>query len=57
MAQRMAHRFHVNTRAGAERDPVFRRDVWENGAKDTWARIETWLKDEGPAITARLLAA
>lgn len=57
MAQRMAHRFHVNTREGAERDPVFRRDVWETGAKDIWIRIEAWLKDEGPAITARLLAA
>jgi len=35
---------------------VFRRDVWETGAKDIWVRIEAWLQDEGPAITARLLA-
>lgn len=56
MAQRMARRFYVNTRAAAEQDPVFRRDVWEPRAKDIWLRIEAWLKDEGPAITARLLA-
>jgi hypothetical protein len=57
MAQRMAHRFYVNTRAAAERDPVYRRDVWESRARDIWLRIEAWLKDEGPAITTRLLAA
>jgi Phosphotransferase enzyme family len=56
MAQRMAHRFCVNTRAAAERDPVFHRDVWEPRAKDIWLRIEVWLKNEGPAITARLIA-
>jgi hypothetical protein len=56
MAQRMAHRFHVNTQASADRDPVFRREVWETGAKDIWLRIEAWLQAAGPAMTARLLA-
>jgi aminoglycoside phosphotransferase (APT) family kinase protein len=55
-AQRMAHRFHVNTRWAAERDPVFFRDVWETSEKYVWLRMEAWLEDEGQAITARLLS-
>jgi Ser/Thr protein kinase RdoA (MazF antagonist) len=55
MIRRQIHRFHMTSRAAAERDPAFRR-VWEDSAKDSWARTETWIEAEGPAITARLLA-
>jgi aminoglycoside phosphotransferase (APT) family kinase protein len=55
MAGRMIHRFHLSTRMAAEEDPVFRRR-WESSAKDWWARTEAWIADEGPAITAQLLA-
>jgi hypothetical protein len=55
-ATRMIHRFHVNMRAAAEIDPVFKR-LWDEDAKDRLPRAETWIHDEGPAITARLTAA
>ncbi|GII53261.1 hypothetical protein Pth03_16500 [Planotetraspora thailandica] len=54
-ATRMIHRFHVNMRAAAEVDPVFKR-MWDEGVKDRLPRAETWIEREGPAITARLVA-
>ncbi|WP_433411199.1 phosphotransferase enzyme family protein [Microtetraspora malaysiensis] len=50
-ATTMIGRFHVNMRAAAERDPVFRR-FWDEGAKDRLPRAEAWIQQEGPAITA-----
>lgn len=54
LARRMIHRFHLSTRAAAEKDPVFRR-LWEDNGKDRLPRAETWIEQEGPAITAQLL--
>ncbi|MEV6981591.1 aminoglycoside phosphotransferase family protein [Sphaerisporangium sp. NPDC051017] len=54
-AARMIGRFHVNMRAAAEVDPVFRR-FWDEGARDRLPRAESWVREHGPAITARLLA-
>ncbi|RCG21918.1 aminoglycoside phosphotransferase family protein [Sphaerisporangium album] len=54
-AARMIGRFHVNMRAAAEVDPVFRR-FWDEGAKDRLPRAEAWIHEHGPAITARLVA-
>ncbi|GAA3684212.1 hypothetical protein GCM10022224_056070 [Nonomuraea antimicrobica] len=50
-ATTMIGRFHVNMRAAAERDPVFRR-FWDEGVKDRLPRAEAWIQQEGPAITA-----
>jgi phosphotransferase family enzyme len=50
-ATKMIGRFHVNMRAAAERDPVFRR-FWDEGAKDRLPRAKAWIQREGPAITA-----
>ncbi|WP_169953599.1 phosphotransferase enzyme family protein [Microbispora sp. H11081] len=52
-AARMIHRFHVNMRSAAEVDPVFRR-IWDQEAAHRLPRAESWINDEGPAITARL---
>lgn len=52
-ATTMIGRFHVNMRAAAERDPVFRR-FWDEGAKDRLPRAEAWIRQEGPAITAAI---
>jgi hypothetical protein len=49
----MARRYHEDSRASAELDPVFRK-LWEDGAKDELPRAEAWLRDNAPAITARL---
>jgi hypothetical protein len=49
----MARRYHEDSRASAELDPVFRK-LWEDGAKDQLPRAETWLREAAPAITARL---
>src|SRR5438105_4532117 len=49
----MARRYHEDSRASAELDPVFRK-LWEDGAKDELPRAEAWLRDAAPAITARL---
>ncbi|MFG2076402.1 Phosphotransferase enzyme family protein [Nonomuraea maritima] len=49
----MIGRFHVNMRTAAEQDPVFRR-FWDEGAKDRLPRAETWIQQEGPAITAEI---
>ncbi|MGO9505689.1 MAG: phosphotransferase enzyme family protein [Streptosporangiaceae bacterium] len=56
LARRMIHRFHLSIRAAAETDPVFRA-LWEDNGKDRLPRAETWIGQEGPAITARLVAA
>ncbi|MER5426337.1 phosphotransferase enzyme family protein [Streptosporangium roseum] len=55
-ATHMIGRFHVNMRAAAGADPVFRR-LWDGGVKDRLPRAEAWIHDEGPAITARLTVA
>jgi len=54
-ATAMIHRFHVNMRAAADVDPVFKR-LWEEGVKDRLPRAEAWIHDQGPAIDARLTA-
>jgi aminoglycoside phosphotransferase (APT) family kinase protein len=56
VADEMIRRFHVSTREKAAIDPVFRR-MWDAGAKDRLPRAEKWIKQAGPAITARLTAA
>ena len=38
-----------------ETDPVFRR-LWGQSGKDRLPRAETWIEQDGPAITARLLS-
>ncbi len=49
----MARRYHEDSRASAELDPVFRK-LWADGAKDELPRAEAWLREAAPAITARL---
>ena len=49
----MARRYHKDSRASAQLDPVFRK-LWEDGAKDVLPRAEAWLRESAPAITARL---
>jgi aminoglycoside phosphotransferase (APT) family kinase protein len=49
----MARRYHEDSRASAELDPVYRK-LWEDGAKDELPRAEAWLREAAPAITARL---
>jgi len=49
----MARRYHEDSRASAELDPVFRRH-WEDGGKDVLPRAGAWLREAAPAITARL---
>ena len=49
----MARRYHEDSRASAELDPVFRK-LWEDGAKEALPRAEAWLREAAPAITARL---
>ena len=49
----MARRYHEDSRASAELDPVYRK-LWEAGAKDELPRAEAWLRQTAPAITARL---
>ncbi len=49
----VARRYHENSRASAELDPVFRK-LWEDGAKDELPRAEAWLREAAPAIAARL---
>ena len=49
----MARRYHEDSRASAELDPVFRK-LWEDGAKDALPRAEAWLREAAAAIAARL---
>jgi hypothetical protein len=53
LAVDMARRYHEDSRASAELDPVWRQ-LWEDGAKDTLPRAEAWVREAAPAITARL---
>ena len=53
IADNLARRYHEDSRASAELDPVFRK-LWEDGAKDQLPRAEAWLCEAAPAITARL---
>ena len=55
-AVEVAHRYHEDSRVSAELDPVFRK-LWEDGAKDELPRAEAWLRENAPAITARLTRA
>jgi len=49
----LARRYHQDSRASAELDPVYRK-LWEDGAKDVLPRAEAWLRENAPTITARL---
>jgi len=49
----MARRYHEESRASAELDPVFRK-MWEDGGKDVLPRAEAWVREMAPAIAARL---
>jgi hypothetical protein len=53
LAVDVARRYHEDSRASAELDPVFRK-LWEDGARDELPRAEAWLREAAPAITARL---
>ena len=49
----LARRYHEDSRVSAELDPVYRK-LWEDGARDVLPRAEAWLRENAPAITARL---
>jgi hypothetical protein len=49
----LARRYHEDSRVSAELDPVYRK-LWEDGVKDVLRRAEAWLRENAPAITARL---
>jgi hypothetical protein len=53
LAVDMLRRYHQESRASAELDPVFRR-LWEDGAKDYLPRAEAWVREAAPAFTAAL---
>ncbi len=60
LAVDMVRRYHEDSRASAELDPVWRK-AWEDGgglvgtpAKDYLPRAEAWVRGVAPAITARL---
>ncbi|MGO9141656.1 MAG: phosphotransferase [Streptosporangiaceae bacterium] len=40
----MARRYHEDSRASAELDPVFRK-LWQDGAKDELPRAKAWLRE------------
>jgi hypothetical protein len=44
LAVDMARRYHRDSRASAELDPVFRKQ-WEEGGKDVLPRAEAWVRD------------
>jgi hypothetical protein len=54
LAVGMIRRYHSDSRASAELDPVFRRQ-WEEGGKDKLSRAEAWIREMESAITARLV--
>jgi hypothetical protein len=54
LAVDMVRRYHEDSRACAELDPVFRK-LWENGASVYLPRAEAWLREAAPAITARIV--
>lgn len=49
----LARRYHEDSRASAELDPVYRK-LWEDGARYALPRAEAWLRAAAPAIAARL---
>jgi hypothetical protein len=53
LAVDVARRYHEDSRASAELDPVWRR-MWEDGGKDVLPRAEAWVCEMAPAIAARL---
>ena len=55
LAVDVVRRYHEDSRASAELDPVYRR-LWEDGARVYLPRAEVWVREMAPAITARLQA-
>jgi aminoglycoside phosphotransferase (APT) family kinase protein len=53
LAVDLARRYHEDSRASAELDPVFRK-LWEDGAKDVLPRAEAWVREMASVIAARL---
>jgi Phosphotransferase enzyme family len=53
LAVDMARRYHEDSRASAELDPVWRK-AWEDGGKDVLPRAQAWVREMAPAIAARL---
>jgi Phosphotransferase enzyme family len=53
LAVDVARRYHQDSRASAELDPVWRK-MWEDGGKDVLPRAEAWVREMAPAIAARL---
>jgi Phosphotransferase enzyme family len=53
LAVDMVRRYHEDSRASAELDPVFRR-LWEDGARVYLPRAEAWVREAAPAIAAAL---
>jgi hypothetical protein len=53
LAVGVARRYHEDSRASAELDPVWRK-MWEDGGKDVLPRAEAWVREMAPAIAARL---
>jgi hypothetical protein len=45
--RRHGGRYHEDSRASAELDPVF-RTLWEDGAKDELPRAGAWLREAAP---------
>jgi hypothetical protein len=54
LAVDIARRYHEDSRASAELDPVWRKAWEEDGGKDVLPRAEAWVREMAPAITARL---
>jgi aminoglycoside phosphotransferase (APT) family kinase protein len=52
LAVDMVRRYHEDSRASAELNPVWRQ-AWE-GSKHTLSRAEAWMRETAPAIAARL---
>jgi hypothetical protein len=53
LAVDMVRRYHEDSRASAELDPVYRK-LWEDGAHVYLPRAEVWVREAAPAIAARL---
>jgi Phosphotransferase enzyme family len=53
LAVDVARRYHEDSRASAELDPVWRK-AWEDGGKDVLPHAEAWVREVAPAIAARL---
>jgi hypothetical protein len=53
LAVDIARRYHEDSRASAELDPVWRK-AWEDGGSDVLPRAEAWVREMATAIAARL---